>query len=144
MEQFSQRNKLDSSADKEITKRYEASAELRSIVVEAAYSAGLQSGEIRQVLCDLLLKRPDENNWSRSNVMTENLSLIDSCDWYHVYDFVEIVDDILRDKRPDPDAAGLFEGKLNRYFRREGIGWELKERQIVFRGNDEFQETLGK
>jgi hypothetical protein len=144
MEPFSKRNSLNTPVDREITKRNEAPSELRSVVLDSAYAAGLEPGEIRLMLCGLLLKRPDEGNWSRSNVMAENLSLIDNCEWYFVYDLIEAIDDVLRDKKLDEQAASEFEDKVNRYHRREGIGWELRDKSVVFRGSDSFQETVTK
>jgi hypothetical protein len=143
VEPFSQRNEFDVPANAEITKRHEAPPELRSVVLEAAYEAGLKPAEIREALCGILLKRPDEGNWSRSNVMAENLSLIDGCEWYFVYDLIEKIVDILQ-QRSGLDAANSFSKKVNRYFAREGIGWELDNGSIVFRGSDDFQATMKK
>lgn len=138
---FSERNEFDAPVSAEITKRNEASAELRGVVLEAAYEAGLPPAEVRRELCSILLKRPDENNWSRSNVMAENLSLIDNCEWYFVYDVIERIVDILHG-RLESEAADSFSKRVNRYFARKGIGWELDNGSVVFRGDDDFQATM--
>lgn len=143
MEPFSERNEFDVPASAEITKRNEAPAELRSVVLEVAYEAGLAPAEVRQALCSILLKRPDQNNWSRPNVMEENLALIDNCEWYFVYDLIERIVDILY-KRSEPESANSFSKKVNRYFARQGIGWELDNGSIVFRGGDDFEATIKK
>jgi hypothetical protein len=63
----------------------------------------------------VLLTAPDRNNWSDyPNVWEEALGLLESCEWYKVYDIAEA---IWRALEHDPDRQQEFEHELNRFFR---------------------------
>jgi hypothetical protein len=42
-----------------------------------------------QKACEVLLKRPDPNNWSTGNVENEVDKLIDNTPWWKIYDLAE-------------------------------------------------------
>ena len=133
---FSQRHGYG-TADAEITVREDAPDDLRYGVAEMALTAGMGPKSIRSIACRVLLTAPDRNNWSDyPNVWEEALGLLESCEWYKVYDIAEA---IWRALEHDPDRQQEFEHELNRFFREKGIGWELKNPDgIVFRGSEAF------
>jgi len=133
---FSQRHGYG-TADAEITVREDAPDDLRYGVAEMARTAGMGPKSIRSIACRVLLTAPDRNNWSDyPNVWEEALGLLESCEWYKVYDIAEA---IWRALEHDPDRQQEFEHELNRFFREKGIGWELKNPDgIVFRGSEAF------
>lgn len=51
----------------EITIREDAPTPVRDGILMAGYGANLSPGVIRDILCRVLLQRPDQDNWSASN-----------------------------------------------------------------------------
>ncbi len=146
MERFSARHGL-SRPDAEIRIRNEAPDEMRGIVLDIAYESGLSPSPMRTLLCRLLRKRADPSNWSEwPNVAGECEDLIRQCEWYEVYDIIEEIFKSLQ--KPDSydaaggNRAGRFADEINRYFRREGIGWQLNSGEVVTRGTEIFEAAI--
>ena len=123
--------------DQEIIIREDAPADLRFAVPLIAVDAGMAPKELRRVICGVLLVRPDPGNWSDyPNVWEEVNGLIEGCPWFRVYDIAEALHaDLARHFR---DRAETFRDKLNQYFREKGIGWQMTDGQIVYRGSEVF------
>lgn len=125
--------------DAEIAIREDAPHVVRDGVVMLGYACGLGPRGIRDALCEVLLKRPDPNNWSPGNVEHEVSQLIDASPWYRVYDIAEGLykavgeGDYTETKRPD------FERRLNLLFHEHGVGWQMKDGLIVARGSEPFE-----
>lgn len=133
MESFSRRHGLN-RPDAEISVRYEAPDELRDAVVSIAYRCGLKPTELRQVLCAMLYRSPDPTNWSEfPNVDSEVRELIHACEWFEVYDLVELLAD--RCERSGTD----FVDEMNRMFRIKGVGWQLVGSRLEVRGSEAFE-----
>ncbi|GAA2884575.1 hypothetical protein GGQ99_005097 [Aminobacter niigataensis] len=128
------------SAEVPITVREDAPPALRYALAELARRVGLAPSSIRSVVCSVLFETPDTNNWSEyPNIWEEVLRLIDTCEWYKVYDIAET---IWRGLEYRYDEQQLFEAELNRFFCEKGIGWELKSPMgIVFRGDANFTNS---
>lgn len=136
MESFSRRHGL-SRPDAEISIRTEAPEELRDAVVAIGYQCLLKPSELRQILCDMLYRTPDASNWSeRPNIAGEVHDLIRECEWFEVYDFVEVLAD--RCERRGVD----FTGKINRMFRIKGVGWQLVGTRLEMRGSEAFEVAV--
>ena len=139
---FSQRHGYG-VADAEITTREDAPEDLRYAVAEIARTAGVGPDTIRSIVCRVLFVAPNRNNWSEyPNIWDEVLGLLDSCEWFKVYDIAEA---LWRALYPNDERQQIFQDELNRFFREKGIGWELKDSDgIVFRGGEGFaQATTG-
>lgn len=92
MQSFSKRHGYNKPSETEITVRQDAPYELRGVLINLAYDCGFRPKTLRPVLCKALKKRQDESNWSEyPNIDDENRSLIDSYEWYKVYDVIEII-----------------------------------------------------
>jgi len=127
---------------KEITVREDAPGDLRAALPMLAEQAGLTPKPIREIVCAVLLKRPDPDNWSeRPNIWNELNALIEECEWYKVYDIAEAIYEHI--ERYDPGEAGEFEERLNQFFVENGIGWAMIDGEIVFRGSEVFTDTTG-
>lgn len=126
------------SPDAEITIREDAPEEMRSAVAMLGYAFDLGPGGMRDLLCEVLLKRPDPGNWSPGNIENEVHRLIDSAPWYKIYDFAERL--YLEVGKGDfsGDRQRSFEKRLNRSFRELGVGWELQQGKLVARGSEAF------
>lgn len=134
---FSERNGFNQVHAVPIISRMEASEELRGVVVNTAFSSGMMPGKLREILCRMLQKRPDSNNWSDGNIRSEILSLLDDAQWYEVYDFIEMLAG-LHGLRQDH-----FREDINRYFFVNGIGWSLDNSgQVVYRGDEGFDRVV--
>jgi hypothetical protein len=78
--------------EKEITIREDAPFEMRSVITGIAYEIGLGPSTLRDIICNVLRKRPDPSNWSEyPNIDGEVHDLIDRCEWYRVYDIIEAI-----------------------------------------------------
>lgn len=143
MPSFSARHGLD-LPDAEITIRHDAPDWLRHIVLAVAYEAGMQPSGIRTILCDQLMETPDGNNWSEfPNVDGEVHGLIEKAPWFFVYDLIETIHGRLaRTYAHDPSRVATFVEKINRAFRKKGVGWQLVDGQIQVRGPEIFEHSL--
>lgn len=132
--------------DVEITVRLNAPDELRDIIVDIAYESGLRPRTLRTIVCRLLRKREDSNNWSEfPNVDNEVREQIGSCEWYRVYDIVEAIHEKLVESPGnlyDGQGAEYFAKEINSYFRQAGIGWQFSEGKIETRGSEAFEHSL--
>lgn len=148
-ERFSRRHGY-TEADAEITVRHDAPDELRSVVVEIAYEAGLTPEPLRRLVCRVLRTAPDQSNWSEfPNVDDEVRGHLNDCEWYHIYDVIEEIHNtvsaggmVARRSRGSVDAAEFFADEINRYFHGRGIGWQLVDGEIEVRGPESFEEAV--
>lgn len=123
--------------DASITVREDAPPALRYALAEIARRAGLSPSSIRSIVCGVLFETPDTNNWSEyPNIWDEVLQLLNTCEWFKIYDIAETIWRSLEYRNEEQE---LFQAELNRLFREKGIGWELKSSLgIVFRGDANF------
>lgn len=136
MDSFSRRQGY-SRPDAEIRIRHEAPEVLRAAVVSIAYRCGFIPSELRQVLCGILYKVPDKSNWSEHpNIAAEVAILIDELEWFEVYDFIELLAEKSLYKSND------FSEEINKYFRVDGVGWQLVDQKIQMRGTEAFEAAV--
>ena len=145
---FSQRHGLG-NPDAEIRIRNDAPDEMRSVLLDIAYEMGLSPSPVRSLLCRILRKPANPGNWSEwPNIAGECEDLIRNCAWFEVYDIIEEIAQLfLQPKFYDPThgpnhRAESFAREIDRYFRREGIGWQLINGEIVTRGTETFESTV--
>lgn len=129
--------------EREISVRNNAPEEIRAAILQIAQGdLNLSPSFIRDVLCAVLRKLPDPSNWSEyPNIWGECQSLIEDCQWYKVYDFVEALYRKLV-KSSDPERAQSWESLINDYFVEEGVGWRLVDGLIEIRGPEAFEEAV--
>lgn len=138
-ERFSGRHGY-SGAEQEITVRENAPAGLRFAIPRIAQEAGMSPGAMRRIICAVLLVRPDSSNWSDyPNIWDEVNGLVEDCPWFKVYDIAEAIHDAFAAQYSD--TANIFQDRLNTYFRENGIGWQMAEGRIIYRGSEVFAET---
>ena len=139
-----------SVTEAEITVRQDAPTEFRHVLPELADESGLTLGPLRSVICLVLRKRPDPNNWSERPIAEEVSYLIDNCEWFKVYDVVEEIYKELAKLSENPGYGQngyqpqYFERELNKYFRQEGIGWQLVEGVLQVRGSESFEDAVNR
>lgn len=135
-ERFSDRHGYR-GAEVEITVRHDAPEELRFAIPLMAQDEGMAPSWIRRIICQTLLVRPDPLNWSEyPNIWAEVNNLIEGCEWFKVYDIAEGLYGALRGAQ-----AEAFQERLNQYFRERGIGWEMTDGKIAYRGSEVFADT---
>jgi hypothetical protein len=141
---FSQRQGLD-VPDAEIIVRHDAPPWLRDLVISYAYEVGYRPNDLRPILCTMLMETPNSQNWSEfPNVDSEVRELIGAAAWFYVYDLIELLyqrKSAMGSWGPGQNAADFAE-KINRAFRKKGVGWQLVEGQIQVRGPEIFEQTL--
>jgi hypothetical protein len=137
MSSFSQRHGY-SGHPKEITVREGAPESIRVVALETADSLGLK--DMRGTVCRILRVRPDPNNWSAGNVWQEVEDLVYGCEWFKVYDIIEVFTRALGEQHNLRWQE--FPIAINECFVEEGIGWQLVNGKIVARGNEAFESTL--
>ena len=127
--------------EQEITVREDAPEGLRFAIPLIAQDAGISPGAIRGAICAVLLVRPDPSNWSEyPNIWDEANDLIESCPWFKVYDTAEAIHAAFAARYSD--GADNFQDRLNGYFRENGIGWQMTNGRIVYRGSEAFAEVI--
>ncbi|MFD2788060.1 AbiJ-NTD4 domain-containing protein [Hymenobacter rubripertinctus] len=134
MPSFSKRNNYRSE-EQPIMIYESAPNELREFIISAATATGHDAKRVRSAICYVLRKIADSNNWSTQPVLTEAVDLIGSCKWFKVYDIIEQ----LYSTSDDPTA---FADEVNDFFRENGIGYKLEDGQVLFRGTDNFEQTI--
>ncbi len=137
-ETFSKRFGHHTQRIKEITIREDAPLGLRRYLPIAFYELNKKPSDLRFIICRYLKVSPDYNNWSEyPNIDGEVSELIESCDWYLIYDIIEIIIGGL---------AGLEKEKfiydINDYFLINGIGWKIIDEQIRIRGDKVFETAI--
>ena len=129
--------------DAEITVREDAPEALRGAIIMIAEGLGMTPTQVRRITCQVLLVPPSAVNWSDyPNVSEEVQDLISGCSWHKVYDIAEALYAHLT--RADPNDAHKFAERLNQFFRENGIGWELQDGHVVFRGSEVFTKSTEK
>ena len=129
--------------DAEITIREDAPDVVRDGVLMLGYACGLGPGGMRDAVCEVLLKRPDPNNWSPGNVENEVSYMIDGAPWYRVYDIAERLYQAIGDDDYSDTRRPEFERRLNLLFHEHGVGWQMKAGVIVARGSEPFELATG-
>jgi hypothetical protein len=136
--------------DVPITIRTSAPDDLRGVIVDIAYECAYSPSPLRTLVCRILRKRADPNNWSEyPNINDEVRWFIDHAEWYEVYDVIEAIAEALTSSAANPrriidsSDAKRFESEINKYFRRTGIGWQLIRGELQVRGTDAFEQTVG-
>ncbi len=125
-----------------ITIREDAPSELRGAILVLAEEAGLSPSTMREVICQVLLVKPDSTNWSEyPNIWNEVDWLLADAPWYKVYDIAEAVYARLRRGMQGATATANFAQRLNDFLVENGIGWELRDGQMVHRGSVAFVKS---
>ena len=142
-ESFSNRQGYKST-NLEINIREEAPEELRFAILLFAKNLGMLSKDLRNIVCDLLVISPNPSNFVDNSIWDEVNQLIQSCDWFMVYDVAEVIyTKFLEDQFyqiTNPESPQKYCKRLNQYLQEHGIGWEMRDGQIQFRGSDTFSE----
>jgi hypothetical protein len=135
-EPFSRRHGFR-SPDPPITVWADAPEEFRQTVLTAARDkCRINPTRLRQIVCGVLRKRPDPDNWSEyPNIWAEVECHVHNCDWYQVYDIVEAI-------RANLTERAVFDQEINSALRELGIGWQFKDGLIQARGEDTFEAVV--
>ncbi len=139
---FSRRHGV-ASQQREITIRDDAPPEVRAAILKIAEGElDLDPNTIRDVLCTVLRKLPNSNNWTAyPNIWNECQWLMNDAPWYKVYDFVEALYRHLA-KHRGPARHQNWEELINEYFVEVGVGWRLADGQIETRGAEAFETSV--
>lgn len=141
-QRFSERQGLRTTSELEISIRSDAPYEFRGVLVDLAYECGMRPNSMRTLVCRILRKRPDPNNWSEfPNVDQEVHCLVDDCDWYYVYDIAEAIAQEMEGTPPSYEPE-RFSNELNAYFITNGIGWKLVNTLIEAREPEALESTI--
>ncbi|WP_224361264.1 AbiJ-NTD4 domain-containing protein [Hyalangium versicolor] len=147
MTSFSRRHGYSGQAAP-ITVREDAPDALRHAVVQIAAEEGFGTPSAqRALICRVLRVMPDRSNWSEyPNVAGEVEDLITTCKWFRVYDIAEaFYAEAAASKRgfgAPNGSATEFESKLNEVLYEQGIGWKMERGQIIYRGDQPFEQTV--
>ena len=135
---FSRRNRYAAAA-KSITIREDAPETLRTSVLHISRELGWLPTALRSIICRVLLRRPDPDNWSDyPNVWEETQELVYGCEWFKVYDIIEA----LYEEFDTYERGDEFEKKINTVFVEESIGWQLSDGRVVTRGEEVFETVV--
>lgn len=139
---FSKRLGFHRLNESQITVRTDAPYELRGVIIQIAYECGFRPTTLRALVCRILRKRENDNNWSEyPNIDGEVRSLVDDCEWFRVYDVVEAIASKMQET-PYSYELEKFEAEINDYFIENGIGWKLVDGKIEVRGAEVFEQSV--
>jgi hypothetical protein len=129
---------------KEITVREGAPPNLRYFVLETARGMDWKPSSLLAVLSLALRVTPSNSN-HEYQIWEEVQSLMYGCEWFKVYDFIEALHArfLKSDFEYDRNNASRLTDALNEFFLEEGIGWQLVSGEIIARGNEAFEGTVG-
>ena len=135
---FSKRQGLYSLNEKEITVREDAPEGLRGFIKMAFYDLNKNPSDLRAITSKVLKIPPDSNNWSEfPNIDWEVGQHLENCEWYLVYDIIEVIIQKL-----NPIEKETFVNEINEYFITNGIGWKIENGQIETRGDEIFETAV--
>lgn len=135
---FSKRQGLFSIKEKEITIREDAPAGLRGFIKMAFYDLKKYPSDLRSITTRVLKIPPDRNNWSEyPNIDYEVEHHLDNCEWYSVYDIIEVIIQNLNAAEREQ-----FTTEINEYFIENGVGWKIVNEQIETRGDEVFETAV--
>lgn len=135
---FSKRQGLFSIKEKEITVREDAPEGFRSFIKMAYYDLDKKPSDLRAITSRVLRIAPDSNNWSEfPNIDGEVGQHLDNCEWYLVYDIIEMIIQKLNDLEKT-----TFSKEINEYFIANGIGWKIVNGLIETRGDEVFETAV--
>lgn len=130
-----------SSQEREITIREDAPREFREAMLQICRSIGFSPGTIREIVCRVLKRLPDPDNWSPyPNIWKEVQDLVIDCEWFRVYDITEAIYASL--SLGDSSQADAFQQEVNQSFRELGIGWQIIDGIIQTRGPELFESSV--
>lgn len=137
-ETFSKRLGLYSIKEKEITVREDAPEGLRGYIKMVFYDLKKNPSDLRDITTRVLKIPPDSSNWTEfPNIDYEVDSHLQNCEWYSVYDIIELI--IQRLKLEERE---IFSNEINEYFISNGIGWKIANGQIETRGDEVFETSV--
>ena len=135
---FSKRQGLFSIREKVITVREDAPEGLRGFIKMAFYDLGKNPSDLRAITTRVLKVPSDSNNWSEyPNIDWEVGQHLENCEWYLVYDIIEVIIQKL-----NPKDKEIFTNEINEYFITNGIGWKVVNEQIETRGDEIFETAV--
>lgn len=139
---FSRRMGVRQVENVQVTVRNDAPHEFRGVLIQLAYECGFRPKTLRPLVCRVLRKRPDDDNWSEyPNIDGEVRALLDDCAWYRVYDVVEAIATTMQEVPYSYDIE-TFSHELNEYFAESGIGWKLVGTTLEVRGGEVLEQAL--
>ena len=105
--------------------------------------------ELRNLVCRVTDVPPDFGSLLYFDIWPEAQRIIYACEWFHFYEIVEEVSQLFRRK----DGVGtalvriaqqgeILAKAMNEILANRGIGWQLVEGCIVFRGDIGFERTI--
>lgn len=134
---FSKRLGHFSLEEKAITIREDAPDGLRNYLRVAYYDLKKKPSDLLPTVCKVLKVAP-EGNWSEyPNIDYEIKSHLESCDWFYIYDIIEVVISKLQ-----PNEIATFTEDMNEYFMMNGIGWKIVNGKIETRGDEVFETAV--
>jgi hypothetical protein len=107
----------------------------------------LSPSTLRDIVCGVLRKRPDSNNWSEyPNIWGEVECHVYGCQWFRVYDIAEAIWEHLAKNESTPfdedSKVVVFDDEINTAFHELGIGWQIRDGLIQARGDDAFEKIV--
>lgn len=140
VQSFSERHGYQ-SPEPDITIREDAPADLRSYLVDAACAAGYSEHDLRRLAFEVLRVPADPDAWSPPYVGADVRNRLDACDWFQVYDVIEVLCTDTTSSMPATDPSG-FARNMNWYFRANGIGWQIVDGKVEVRGAGLLERDL--
>ena len=140
---FSERQGLAPS-EPAITIRNDAPDTFRRFVVQLWLETGIEQSQFKRIVGHILPPDNELVEWRRQrDRLGLDYSPLLRCDWPLIYDIIEVMHQHIADAYGwNADGDTQFTNQINRYMRINGIGWELKNGQVISRGPDDYQQAV--
>jgi hypothetical protein len=138
VERFSRRYGFSGAG--QITVRDEAPPWLREALLQIALGIAFNGTQIRTIVCQTLRKSPNPYTTYDADVLKEAEELLQSADWFRVYDFVEAVFGYAAERTYS--VAEKWQQEVNQYFQEAGVGWQMVDGVLEVRGAEGFEITV--
>ena len=108
--------------------------EHRVAVIQIASDLGVHARSLRRAMLRVLVTGIDTTDRSHDFIWPELVYAVNNCNWWDVY---EIAEEIY--KIAGSHERSEYANNLNRFFMRQGFGWEMRNGLIEYRGSEPFR-----
>lgn len=113
---------------------------LSSIAREHNRSSVEAAEEAHQLICKVLHRVPTTHEISAWRAARK---LLETCEWYYVYDVLEALYKIINNgTKKGRAAAETYAREVNDILQNEGIGWRMKNGELLYRGSESFEKVV--
>jgi AbiJ N-terminal domain 4 len=121
--------------------RGEAPEEFRLVLLTLAELLGIRPQRVHNLICQILLRKPDLESYDDEDVENENETLLKRAPWHRIYDVAEALSSEHK-KQQMFVKDDIFDRRLDEFFVEKGYGWKIENSEISVRGSEAFEHSV--